>query len=536
VALSARVRGAARWLRAARSAAGAQAGPAGPGRHPVRVSIGAGPPGPVVPDDFAGLSFERGPLFPGNAGVPGYLFSPANTSLVSLFRQLGLRNLRIGGGSVDEFIPVGTGADGFTGIDHLFGFAAAAGAQVIYSLRLLSPAARPVAGLAEVNAQAAGYIWGRYREQVASFAIGNEPDWHAFHSYPGRPHDPAMYETVPGVPGSAYPSYLANWRRFAGAVRVAAPGSRLAGPDTGAYSPLTYTPDPDAGVSWTERFAADERDRGWITDITQHYYVGGAPGKTSARQAISNMLSAEWVTGQAIGPQPRRTTYSPYPWFYTSNLAPVAAAGLRYRLTESNDYLTGVPGASNAFASALWALDHLHWWAAHGAAGVNFHNKQWLYTDTIVPDPAGPAHGYAVTPKGYGIKAFTLASAGRVTPVAIANPDGLNLTAYCIGGTGVQHVTIINKTHGPTAADAAVTIAWPGAAAPRADVMTLASDPPGDASRARATLGGAVISGEHPWAGTWQALPAGPPGGISLTVPATTAAIVAIQAGEPSTG
>ena len=56
----------------------------------------------MVPDDFAGLSFERGPLNPGNAGVAGYLFSPANHSLVTLFRNLGLRNLRIGGGSVDD--------------------------------------------------------------------------------------------------------------------------------------------------------------------------------------------------------------------------------------------------------------------------------------------------------------------------------------------------------------------------------------------------------------------------------------------------
>ena len=94
------------------------------------------------------------------------------------------------------------------------------------------------------------------------------------------------------------------------------------------------------------------------------------------------------MNGTAIGTQPARTTYAAYPWLYANNLAPVVAAGLRYRLTESNDYLTGVPGASNAFASALWALDYLHWWAAHAAAGVNFHNKQWLHTDTIVPDPA----------------------------------------------------------------------------------------------------------------------------------------------------
>jgi hypothetical protein len=29
--------------------------------QPVTVTIADGPPGPVVPDDFAGLSFERGP-------------------------------------------------------------------------------------------------------------------------------------------------------------------------------------------------------------------------------------------------------------------------------------------------------------------------------------------------------------------------------------------------------------------------------------------------------------------------------------------
>jgi len=57
------------------------------GTHPVTVTIHAGHPGPVVPDDFAGLSFERGPLLsPGNAGVSGNLFSPASNSLITLFR------------------------------------------------------------------------------------------------------------------------------------------------------------------------------------------------------------------------------------------------------------------------------------------------------------------------------------------------------------------------------------------------------------------------------------------------------------------
>src|SRR5207247_2707484 len=100
-----------------------------PGARPVRVTIDGGHPGPVVPGDFAGLSFERGPLNPGNAGVAGYLFSPANDSLVTLFRNLGLGSLRVGGGSVDQLIPAGLGSDGFTGIDNLFAFADVAGVK-----------------------------------------------------------------------------------------------------------------------------------------------------------------------------------------------------------------------------------------------------------------------------------------------------------------------------------------------------------------------------------------------------------------------
>ena len=98
----------------------------------------------MVPGDFAGLSFERGPLNPGNAGVAGYLFSPANDSLVTLFRNMGLGSLRVGGGSVDQLIPAGLGSDGFTGIDNLFAFAAVAGVKVIYTFRLLSPGAVPI--------------------------------------------------------------------------------------------------------------------------------------------------------------------------------------------------------------------------------------------------------------------------------------------------------------------------------------------------------------------------------------------------------
>jgi hypothetical protein len=499
-------------------------------QHPVTITIDSAHPGPVVPDDFAGLSFERGPLGPGNAGVAGNLFTPENSSLVTLARNLGLGSLRIGGGTVDQLIPAGTGSDGFTGIDNLFAFAAVAGVKVIYSLRLLSLPASPIGDLKTIHAQAAGHIWSRYRDNVASFAIGNEPDWHAYHTYPGHPMDPAIFEEASGVPGSAYQSYLTQWRSVAATVTEAAPGAPLSGPDLGAYTRMTYTPHPDSGVSWTEQLARDEKDSGRMAEVTQHYYVGDSPGQTTAQQAISNMLSPEWVNGTVIGTQPTATTYTPYPWLYQNNLAPVAAEGLRYRLTESNDYLLGVPGASDAFASAMWALDHLHWWAAHGAAGVNFHNRRGLATATIVPDPAGGG-GYVINPKGYGIKAFSLGSGGQVKPAQVRNPDGINLTAYCIGGADGDYVTVINKAHGAGAGDAVVTIRPLAPGLRGAEVMTLAGGQPGDARGTTATLGGATITGDTTWNGTWTTLPADPHAGISLTVKATTAAIVKIQSG-----
>ena len=213
------------------------------------------------------------------------------------------------------------------------------------------------------------------------------------------------------MPGSAYPSFLATWHSFADAIAEAAPGAPLAGPDTGAYSDMTWTPDPDRGVSWSERFAADERDSGRIADITQHYSSAADPGRPAPSRPSPTCCPPMGARQRGRIAAPRNHVH-PLSVVLQNHLARVAAAGLRYRLTEANDYLGGVPGASDGFASALWTLDFLHWWAAHGAGGVNFHNKQWLDTDTIVPDPGAPGR-YATTPKGYGIAAFSLGRPGR---------------------------------------------------------------------------------------------------------------------------
>lgn len=65
-------------------------------------------------------------------------------------------------------------------------------------------------------------------------------------------------------------------------------------------------------------------------------------------------------------PREQRLVYTPYSWLYKKDYEPIRKLGMKFGLTESNDYLGGVAGGSNSFASALWALDYLHWWAEHG--------------------------------------------------------------------------------------------------------------------------------------------------------------------------
>ena len=211
---------------------------------------------------------------------------------------------------------------------------------------------------------------------------------------------------------------------------------------------------------------------------------------------------------------------------YAHILAPTASYGVPYRMTEANDCLHGVVGASNGFASALWALDCMHWWAAHGMAGVNFHNNPWIPTDTIVPNPnpCSPTGcgDYTTTAKGYGMKAFDLGSHGYVEPVAISNPNNINLTAYAVGDAQDLYVTIINKTHSSTndSADAIVTIRPNGFSAASVASMVLTDGDPGNAALMTATLGGASITNDAPWRGKWTPLGRVANGSVAVTVQA----------------
>ena len=119
--------------------------------------------------------------------------------------------------------------------------------------------------------------------------------------------------------------------------------------------------------------------------------------------AINNMLSPQWLSGE-------------YNFIYSHTGEKVSPYNFSCRLTEANDYLGGIAGASNAMSSALWALDYMHWQAARGLSGINFHNNQWLKTCTIYLGQNGEV---LANPKAYAIRAFDLIVGGRSGPLKI---------------------------------------------------------------------------------------------------------------------
>jgi hypothetical protein len=429
--------------------------------------------GPVVPDDFLGFSFEMQELLPDAQGKRK--FDPNNKPLVDLFKQLGIRSLRVGGNTADRpTVPLPSDAD----VDSLFAFAKAADAKVIYTLRLRQNA-DPTDG-----ARRAKYIMDRYAEQLVGFAIGNEPNVYA----------------------KEFDQYSAAVHAYIAAVTALSPDAKFCGPGS--------TPGKAA---WSRDYANEFGPTGKIAVITQHSYPGASARRvTDVVAARDKMLSTEWVAG--------------YQKMHDAFVPAAQKFKIPYRLEEANSFFhAGAKEVSDTLASALWALDFAHWWAAHGCAGINFHtgDKVAANEETV------PCHyatfwtserGYAVRPLGYAIKAFSLGGRGKVVPLKIASESQLNLTAYAVQDGGDTSVTLINKSHGTNGFTATVSIAV--GAAKSVQLMALRAPAEDIAASSGVTLGGASIGEDASWKGEWTSLGAPEAGKVSIQVPAGAAIVV----------
>lgn len=456
----------------------------------VVVAVDAAHARTTIPPDFSGLSFEVALLLPGSAGQ--HYFRADNLPLINLFHTLGIRSLRLGGNTSDRDARQLPSEVDF---DSLFSFAKAAGVKVIYCLRLHQ-------GDPEQDARTARYILNHYAAQMDCFSIGQEPS-----AYPVAGLEAAP-ETEPSRTSRAkysYETFGGEWKRFAEIVTAAAPAVRFCGPSV------------HNNGEWARRFINDFGRSNHVCLITEHLYPGGAGGRVPSPEiGQDRMLSNDFTRV--------------YQKLYDSFVPLALSNGLPYRLEEVNNYFNGgAANVSNTFASALWGLDFMHWWAEHGAAGLNFHTGDRVAAGRNLQPSKYTAffsttNGFLIRPLAYGLQAFALGSQGRRVPVTVLTRD-VQLSAYAVlQPDDALLVTLLNKEHGPGARTADVKFAGAGSRS-ITRVLWLANPEHDVAATAQVTLGGAEIRSDGTWNGQWTPVSKR----HELEIPPATAALVKVE-------
>jgi hypothetical protein len=427
------------------------------------VKVSPGSTAGRVPDGFLGFSFEK-------THMTDRFFTAANAPLIALFKLLGPGVVRIGANDVDhsswqpDAKPV-SGAPfpntvGTGEVDDLAAFLKATGWKAIYGLDYKR-------GTPPNDAAEAGYVAGKLGDSLASFEIGNEID-------------------------RGPPTYSATvWQSFASAITAMAPGAHFAGPAT----------DPRA-TGFAASFVHTQASK--LVQLTHHYYVQGSrnmgamlagdPQLVSILQSIATSAADNHLTDG-------------------------------FRMAECNTFNGhGVAGASDVFASALWAMDFFFINAKHGSAGINFHGgrlgqdggKPFLYA----PIAEGNNGVTGVNPIFYGMLMMSVAGAGTVLDTT-ATVAGVNFTAYALAaGGGTTNVVLVNKddTRG---VKATVDV---GGAFGSASVIYL--EAPSLTATSGVTLAGAPVTAKGAWSPQppWALTASGH--SVDVLVPPASAALV----------
>jgi hypothetical protein len=428
--------------------------------------------GTPISEEFAGFSFETRKLLPDDHGR--YYFD--NTEMVSLFKSLGVKSLRIGGNTADRAtVAIPTNKD----LDVLYAFAKAADVQVIYNLRLKN-VTDPTDDI-----RIAKYIMSHYRNLTSCFTLGNEPDFY--------------YDD--------FGAYLAQYKKFSEAILAQVPTAKFCGPSTAGKQ------------EWAVKLA-DAVPRSELAFLSLHTYPGGnAQAAGSPPAARAHILSPDMETF--------------YQGFYKNFAPELAERHLGFRLEEANSlYNGGASNISNSYASALWALDFMYWWAGHGALGVNFHTA--TNPDVTSHVPGGydafwiPAGGIKLHPISYALKTFNVGSHGEMIPLTAttALTEKPNYSAYAARNKkGEIYLTVMNRSSAPALRDLSFTI--DAGRYGHAEVLPLVAPRNDAAALEGLTLGGAPIGGDGAWDGKWTPLPAtGRPGAFLIQLPATSAVVV----------
>ena len=447
---------------------------------PVTVRVDAEKPIRTIPEDFCGLSYETKMVL-ANTNSGKHYFRGDNLPLITAFKALGIKHLRVGGNTAERpTVNIPDEKD----IDQLFAFAKATGLKVIYSVRLQK-------NTPEAAAKVAKYVAGKYGDLLSCFILGNEPN-----------------------KDMKYAEFLADWKKFR---------EVLVSPEFVPSAKFCAPTSTDRNPDWSRNMAGEPGMKEMLAFIGQHYYPGGdGPSVKDIVKARDDMLSPGW--------------HPKYQAFHDAFVPAVLKNGLKFRMNEGSSFSKGgALGASDTYSASLWILDYLYWWAHHDASGLNFHSGQKVLPGTTGPDKpnvytplTASANGTTILPPGYGIKMFDLGSHGDLLPVEVAkNIDRVNLVAYGVAAPGkVLYVTLINREYGPKGKTAEVGIES-GKLVEKAETIAMSQEN-GDISQVEGvTVGGAKFGEDGTWGGTWSGLTQGiDDKKVKLIVPPATAVVV----------
>ena len=418
----------------------------GSARQQAKLTLHPDQPGPAIPANFVGLSYETQQLSEPN------FFSPANTTLVAAFRALAPHGvLRLGGNTSDygfwkptpDSVPPPRAKRPYKigdpppdliydvtpeAVHNLRAFLDATGWTCLYGINFGTNTPAIAADEAVFAAKVLG-------PKLEYFQVGNEAD-----RFGSTIRDPKTWSAD---------TFFDEWLTFANAIRAKVPGAKFGMPDT-AGNPEWYA------VVVTRLLALAEHDRPEVGALTHHYYFTGPPSNPKAN--IGDLLHADAhvdklasdVTAAAkrLGAGEHRT--------------------VPYRMTEGNTcYRGGKPGLSDVFAASLWSADYLLKLASLGYAGVNLHGGVRKYVaaslggvlpgEELLTDPNEPHPKpfytpiaeidgkFVAEPVSFGMR-FAQQFAGATMIQLDFDPGDANATAYAAKfKDGRTLIAVINK-------------------------------------------------------------------------------------------
>lgn len=452
---------------------------------PVSVSVDRGEAGAAVPEDFLGLSFEVAAL----SQLAGYA---SHGDLVTLLRSLGVGVLRFGGVTADEQIawhdertPRPSWALGVLEAGSLRELGALADASGWHVLLTLGLGHYEPQAAAREAAAAKAALGG----SLEALELGNEPDAYAAHGLRPQPW--------------TFVQYSEQVSAYRAAIEALAPGIPLAGPDSSGSS---------AYESWGLGEAVDQQP----ALLTGHHYPLGC--KEQPAPSIARLLSL---------PIRRLEERSLRRYLFVAQ-----EAGIPFRMDEANTVSCGgVPGISDTFASALWAVAYVTRAMSMGAAGINLEgnpNNCLGYTLLCAPTPEAAADGQLrAQPEWYALLLTKALIGERPLPTSTNATASSNVVVSTfLASDGALHFVIVDDDP-PGARPLAVAL-HVGGGFHGASVLSLTASSPLALSGVR--LGGRAVAPDGLWSEP-ATLPraANRQGVITVDVRPSSAALVTVS-------